>query len=414
MIRYWKSISIILVVILAIGAFYIQAAFAGKSNPEFAITTKSGDETVFKNISLHSNYQMDDLIISTEGSKYQDELSYVDRLVGFYTNSKIKQLQSDYRSFMRGKGDITELYEDEGILAYAEVEFKYHRGEASDFSIDIEVLDKESKERSAFTVDVPEKKNYNYVYINDVRVIDGTLKVTTTNALRSDQFNSDEVHIYHFNLTEQTLVKDEIIGAEQEGKHGKLDYVRLMNDYDELSGEKYLVFEMVYVEDINLEDENLHPDYYPEYIGSEFLTYNLETGEQKRIEIPDEAEQLMKQMRDTPGEIIVNNSKLHFIEVTETGLELIVYNIENGETESKQSVEIPKTDMDLQMNWPMFKIIDDKLYIVSSQIDRETQSPIMVADLNSGDILYVGTVEDRDSGQEKEIYGVNIYDLVVD
>ncbi|RDW21210.1 hypothetical protein [Oceanobacillus chungangensis] len=412
--RYWKSITIIIIVILTFGVFYIQAAIAGNYNPEFAITTTSGDETVLKNLALLSNYQVDDLIISTEGSKYKEDSSYIDLIVGNYTNPKIKQLQGDHRSFMRGKRDISGLYENEGLLAYAEVNFELHRGEASDFSFDIETLDKESGKKTAFTIDVPEKKIFNYVYIEDVRVVDDVMKVTTSNSVKDDKYRTGQIHIYHFNLTDQKLVKDEIIEAEQEGMDGQLDLVRLLNDYEELGGEKYLAFELEYVEDIDLADENLHHDYYPEYKGSELVVYNLETNEQEEIELPDELQQAMKRIDNTFGNIYVHNSKLHFIEMTDTSMEIMVYNLESGETDSKHSIEIPNADTVMQMGSPIYKIRDDKLYVVNSVISRDMQSSIIAVDLATGDKLSEGSLEVQGKEKDKEIYNLHVYDLVIE
>jgi glutaredoxin-related protein len=126
MTKYWKSISIAVITVAAIGFFYIQSTLAGTNYPEFGIETLSGNEEAVEDLILDGDYREgnikgDNFQITAEGTQYNGELSYFDRLDRDYRFPEMNQLQENYKDFMRGKQSMFQLAENERYLVYANI-----------------------------------------------------------------------------------------------------------------------------------------------------------------------------------------------------------------------------------------------------------------------------------------------------
>src|SRR5699024_10331431 len=71
--KYWKTISMMIVIVLGIGTFYIHKAVTASQYPDFIIETVSGDEAEIDNIVLQGSYKRDTIeemvYITPDGSK---------------------------------------------------------------------------------------------------------------------------------------------------------------------------------------------------------------------------------------------------------------------------------------------------------------------------------------------------------
>src|SRR5690625_1575955 len=107
--KYWILIVISVVMIASIGTFYIQSVFATNDKPAFVLEKISGDEKEVDSLLIGGSYYGEltyigeDFEIDLEGTRYLDDSSFFERVEGMYGSSQIKQLQKDYRNFMRGK-----------------------------------------------------------------------------------------------------------------------------------------------------------------------------------------------------------------------------------------------------------------------------------------------------------------------
>src|SRR5699024_5092412 len=124
--KYWKAISMMIVMVLGIGTFYIHKAVTASQYPDFIIETVSGDETEMSDLQLRGHYladTSDELVqISSGGSTYSSDLSYWEQLNGgLYNSPLIERLENEYRGFMRGKNVHGNLYKDGDFLAYADI-----------------------------------------------------------------------------------------------------------------------------------------------------------------------------------------------------------------------------------------------------------------------------------------------------
>src|SRR3954454_21189135 len=139
--RYSKLISIACFIVLVIGTFYIQESMASSKNPDFLIKKVSGNEEEVKGLSIFGeftigNHFLDTLHIDDTETTYTGGLSFIEKLNRVHQSPEIKQLQRDYRNFMRGKAENPALfYEDEAHLAYVNIDWDYetYHNRPSDF-----------------------------------------------------------------------------------------------------------------------------------------------------------------------------------------------------------------------------------------------------------------------------------------
>lgn len=388
MMRYWKIISITIISILAIGAFYIQSALAENNFLDFTFTIKSGDEEAVENLMLQGSYygegeQGQNVTIQTTGTTYSNNNSLLDSINPYYIDPKIKRLQKEYRSFMRGKeNNIAPFYEDEKLLVYADVDWGSMIND-QDFTFDIEVLEKESGETEAFELEVPEKNKYDYIYVENVQMADGELKVITRQSVKRK--NQNEFHVYRFDVSAQKLISDDLITSYQDETDTGWSYTDLISSSN-ISGEenKYITFVKTILEDVQGEGGEI----YSEEVAKELVTYNLETKQMKSTELPDE-------INGESHNAVLIGKMVYFGQDSEAGGELIAYNIESEEIDSNQTIDLlSKEQEDFGL---LMKIHEGKMYIANLFIDRDTNGKIAVIELDTGEILYEGFVNVENS-----------------
>src|SRR5690625_4729725 len=152
--KYWILIVISVVMVATIGTFYMQSVMAGNNKPVFTIEKINGDEKEIESLLLSGfyddglNYLGEDLEISLEGIKYFEDRSFFERIKEDYGSERIKQLQKEYRHFMRGKNySLNSYFENEDYLAYADVSYRNPYEISGELQFSVAVLDKQ-KNRS--------------------------------------------------------------------------------------------------------------------------------------------------------------------------------------------------------------------------------------------------------------------------
>ncbi|MGB2993820.1 MAG: hypothetical protein WBB47_14400, partial [Paenisporosarcina sp.] len=138
--KYWKFTSIIAVIVLSIGTFYVNSAMSATQYPEFVINKKSGNAEEIKSLVLEGgyhegssmNYTNNHLEITSDGSEYRNGSSLLDLVIG-RPAPMIQELQDEYRNFMRGKENLDSFFENNKLLAYADVKYKIGSSTSRDF-----------------------------------------------------------------------------------------------------------------------------------------------------------------------------------------------------------------------------------------------------------------------------------------
>ena len=401
MTRYWKLITITTIIVLTIGTFYISSAMAGNNYPEFVFDKQSGNEDEVALITIHGDYikgeRGNSLEISSEGTVYANELSFLERLNGIYMGGEMKQLQNNYRNFMRGKDNIWSTFEDQKRLAYVDINDNYVVDGPREYIFDIEILEKDSEETIDFTITIPEKKKYNYVQIEDVQILDNVMKVTTVNhSVNGNEWDSEEIHVYSVDIANQKLVNDEVIQLSSEQSSAKNSYMYFVQDQSDIGPATYLIFKKEYME----EEEHADGNYYNESKGSELITYHLASGEQRPIQLPEGINILN-------SFVYLDDSIIYVHKTTDQGLKVSKFNIESQEIETSETIKLPAN-----LNEPLnLKIKDGKLYAVGYEANKNKKAPLLVFDINSGEILYDGIVETKNLTENQLEHRLYIHDM---
>lgn len=381
--RYWKVIVLAAIVILGIGTYYIQNAFASPDYPEFHLEKVSGDEGVVDGLifmgSYIDNYKEfgEDVRITPEDTIYQSERSYFDNMTEGFQDSTIKRLQSDYRKFMRGKNESSSsFFEDDKRLIYADT-----FGKESDEGFKIEMLDKETNETTDFQVEIPEN-NINYLNVVDVQADEKDVFITTRNFYTHDP-NKPETeegyHVYRINIENGSLIDDEVI-FENKTDHsdkGWTELVEVNNDTD-IGKEDYFVFRLDHIKEVGEYDEYDDYETYYKTESSDFFAYHFGTNELKELKIPDEG-------LGADKTAYVHEGAVYFLNKTKSGFELIRYQMDNGEL---NTTEVPTT-LDLYDGNIFIVFHDGKMYIPNSSLEGSAAN-LFVLDEKTGKLVYEG------------------------
>jgi len=413
--RYWKLISISVIIVLVIGTFYIQSSMASGSNPEFVFEKVSGNEQEIEGLTVFADFYKGNtggayLQISENGSVYNDGSTYVDRYQGINLSPELKRFIEDYRSFMRGKNlTPSYFYEDDKNIAYASIDWEHNGVRPSDFMFDISVLDKETEEDMSFKLEVPQTERVlNYVDIESVQIVQDQLKIITQNQSYDGKIPADimEIHVYTIDIGEQKIGSDEIIVDSSEiNPHQTIDVSMVGKNWDKVSSPTMnFVFKNVILEEVEINEW----EYGLEEVESDIFVYNLGTNEQERLDLPEELNEANTET--------VNGSTIYFSRNLEETMEVMAYNYQSGEIEAEFSFDVPKNN-ELQESGEQtisYKIKNEKIYIVGTNKDSKTEAPITVADLKTGETLYEGKVAVENKEKLGSDYSLTIHDIEID
>ncbi|RLL42037.1 hypothetical protein D8M04_15750 [Oceanobacillus piezotolerans] len=421
--HYWKLISIILFFVLVIGTFYVREGVADNAYPEFSIQTVSGDKMEIANLSLDGEYRNsqtglgDWVEITHGGSTYVTEISFFEQATENYVHQPLKRLIEEYRGFMRGKWHGGEyFFENEQLIAYADISSERSNSiGVGDLNFEIEVLDKESDQTKSIEMVVPEQENYQYMRVAGVQVTGSYLQVITYS---ETQDRTIEYLMYTFDIDDLSLINQETIFASERPEQDGNTWVEvnLENDYEDIGPVSYLVFSKEVIETIPLTHDP-SSGYEERIVEGVLLAYSVETGEKKEIELP---ETLIEQMNNGDGMydmISVHESSVYFGAMTENGIEVTPYQLEEEAFGEKQTFNYITT-LEMEDDYyhyypPQFVMEDSKLYFADPHKDKEKDVSVYVADLKTGETLYEGSIEIEGAnimqlGHELYIYGLEV------
>jgi len=397
--RYWKVIVLAAIVILGIGTYYIQNAFASSGYPEFHLEKVSGDEDVVGGLifmgSYFDNYKVigENVKITSEDTIYQSQLSYFDNLTEVFQDSTIKKLQSDHRKFMRGKNENpSSFFEDDKRLIYADP-----LGIGSDEGFRIEILDKETNETTDFQVEVP-KSNINYMNVVDVQVDEKNVIITTRNLYTRNPNESESeegYHVYRINIENGSLIGDEVI-YENKVDHSDKGWTELMevNNNTDIGKDDYFVFQLDHIKEVGEYDEYNDYETYHKTESSDFFAYHFETNELKELKLPDN-----RLVAEKPA--YVHEGDVYFLNKTKSGFELIRYQLDDGKL---NTIEVPTTLNLMEGNTNVI-FHDGKMYIPNS---NEEGTNLFVLDEKTGKLVYEGEMK---ANKELENVSLDLYEL---
>ncbi|WP_249871428.1 hypothetical protein [Oceanobacillus saliphilus] len=398
--RYWKLISIVLITVLVIGTFYIQTGIAKSELPEFDIKTISGNEAELDRIALLGHYGSGGLIdyleITESGTEYASGDSFLRQLSGNYTSSEVKRLQKNYRNFMRGKNNgMGTFFENESIVAYAKLGMdSMSVSNYQPHSIDISILNKETKKETSFDISIVDD-NYQSMYIYAVYV-DEEMKILTNNSYYDSQAGKErtEVHVYSIDISAEKLVNDDVILNTEDASPKTIAGIHIPGNLDETDTTNYLLKREIHKE---VSDER---ESYYELTDAELFLYDIGTNELEPINLSNDY-----LMNAYP--IFINDAFIYFLQEDEGELKIVIYNVATKEVERNQTFNFSNND---PLYDSFYKIKDEKLYIINTYYKFAASGSIFIADINTGETLFEGTIE-MDNSDQQRMSDLYIYDI---
>jgi len=412
--RYGKLSVIAVLVVLTIGIYYIQPIFTAETKPEFTISEKKGNQELIEDMTIEGYYYENnlfgigtDLEITPEGTTYYSNQPYQNQLQGSVSaNKKMTQLQKKYRSFMRGKNYfLTNFFEDESILAYAEITTNRFSSVTEESEFKIEVLNKKTEEVLSYSVDFPKTTEYVSIYVEDVQVANNKLIVVTNGYASNKDDMQDEQHLYSIDLPNEKIEKDEKIQLDLVDVTGKqVQYVELINEATDIASAKFLVYRVVLEDtqiemEINQGEQEIAPPVYG------LIGVNVETGEQFLIDISKEVGS--QGLGDT---LPLENTTLYTYKINETSLSIYAYQLDQKELTEVESVALSKTQKKALKEGMTMQINEGLAFFVSSSNASDKDMQIMTFDSRSGELVLEGAIDEKASKSVKRdelgLYGI--------
>ncbi|OLS35429.1 hypothetical protein [Bacillus sp. MRMR6] len=404
--KYWKLTSIIVVIVLSIGTFYVTSALSAEPYPEFVIQAQSGDAKEIESLVLEGAYAADttagsyigtNVKISEEGSTYASN-SFLDQVIG-QPPTLIKELREEYRSFMRGKNSyIPSFFENEQFIAYAADNYQ-HGSLSTRFFLDLSVLNKEDASINTFTIEIPDGKELDYFFVEDVQMIEDELYVITKNAVRmlKDHLYYEE-HIYTIDVANQKISSDEAIIQVSEEQKDIRSNVHLVptNPTQAMEQLIFIKTDWRFTEDEESRQEKL--------ISQEVYSYDLHTKETTKIDVPG-------LQLDENRLYYFDGSTIYFMSVAGEDLAVTPYSLVDHQVGQLFRVQLSGKEGLMHGRTTLVK--DGKLYVVSPQMTSTMDSEVVVADVKTGETLFKGQLALKDPSEKKKNFELAIHEVYV-
>ncbi|MBD8069080.1 hypothetical protein [Bacillus sp. PS06] len=403
--KYWKSIAIIVVIIFSLGAFYVNAASSVVIHPAFVIETLSGDANEIKPLQLvghysdtsSMNYVSTSVTLDEEGSTYQNR-SFLNNLIG-HPPGLISEYRDNYRNFMRGKNfDINSYFENDKHLAYADVEYNLSSIKSRDFKFNLAVLTKADGNIDSFQLEVPNGNKFDYMYVEDVQLIENKLFIITHSYKYQGDNYVNEKHNYTIDVTTHKMENDDIIiQGTTDGAKTRTD-TQLVSS-NPIGASEHLIFietEWEIIEDMESSRE--------EVIKQEFISYNILTKEKETIDLPN-------LQLDENNLSFFDGSTIYFMTFGNQELIVTPYHLEDDK--AGDSYSIPLSGEDGMAYAHMTTVKNDKLYITSSQMTNDIEADVIVADATTGETLFTGKIAFKDPAEFTNPFELYFYSMYV-
>ncbi|MGN1387334.1 MAG: hypothetical protein ACI4XS_12060 [Bacillus sp. (in: firmicutes)] len=382
--RYVFTIVLALAGIIGISLFYGYVNETVAAPEDFKIETVAGDEKEMEHVSLAGMLYAQNIPYSILLSQNQTELNTDSAINWMHTASvysasdiRIKELQKEYRSFMRGKENPYQLYEDEDFLVYGELDVKKVADEKYEGDIHLSFFDKAKKEGKDFVLSLPkELGEYSYLNISDVQLLEQEVVLM----FQAEQNEVSAVWRVAVNINQEKVVEHTLI---HEMDSVGSNYMSVGND--SLTKEKYMpISEM---RDEEQDDGTI-------LTAERLFVVNVENGELLEINFPDKTEY----------NIQVNDESIYYIEYGEGAV--YTYNF------TKKVFE-PLWKHDTLTNGNiLWAIKGDRTYLLengSDNLEERTAGDIhfYVLHTDSGQELYHGRI--AGVGENTDINFTTIY-----
>lgn len=387
--KQYRNLMIIIVgICLCFSTFYINKAFSTSDFPEYSIQKVSGDENILKNIKLEGFYNPTSyLTVTNTGSEYDTELSFFRQIDLKHSDGRLDSYREKYPSFMRGKIDPHSFIVNKNQLMHVDLSYKNSRtGTLSDFAFKVSALNTKTKESTTFKLPFSNQKNLRYSYIEDVRLVNNTLKVITANEERDNDQRNTFYNLYSIDLETQKLIKEDRIGFDEDRRQDEHVYYSAVTEMSPFQDNEIFLYEIV--------KEKLAEDGETTARKNDFYLYNLRTQEHQPLKLT--ADIKMSYENGEELNYVYDDQYLYISKITESEVEIISYDMNKQEIAKVYKIPVKNKD-----NARILSITDNR--IVLESFDKDTHQPsIQVYDIQDGKPLFNGSIEIKNKQDNKE------------
>lgn len=394
--KYWKIIVIAVFIVATISTYYIQTAIASKTDIPLKITTLSGNEAEIENITAQVSYHDGQvshwLYITKDGVLDQMGRYSLDDFLLPTQPFLFKGYIADYRNFMREKYfDVNNFTEDEQRVAYVRNEGNVQKiriGEPIVYKVDI--LEKQTKERSTFDVAIPTSTNYSWVSVRDVHLTAGELKFLVV----GHHLNSGvELTIHTVDEKNQQLTHSETL-ATVNGRENHYSNIHVYNDENAPQNEQYYLYK-------NSSGKYEQNGAVEQVVLDEYYLYTISTGQAEKWELP----------KDLVGSVELTTLQGNEIfTVTTSANDSKLYRYDIKQKQWAEPLTISYKEHPLEEAKSHLRILEGKLHIID-QVAND--SVWFIYDVYTGEQLFKGEIVHDESENLQLNYELVIEQLYV-
>ncbi|MCZ0874344.1 hypothetical protein [Peribacillus sp. AS_2] len=393
--RYLCSIIIGMVVILSIGTYYVKVASSASSLPKYTFKTLEGSDKELVPVIINATLQKgsnfyEPLTIESNTTTYASERSYLENLTG-RQGHEIERLVKEHRSFMRGKGSISSLYEDDDFLAYARVNSEYTKSGNMDAEFDIGLLEKKDEEETSFQIELPNQGRIMNADVRDVQLVHSKLQVLTMNDVNSNnEKQTKEVHLYTIDVANKKVLSDKTLVSETYTDPNQVDFEMPIDVAP--SQPNNMVF-------ISVNKGVNHEDGFEEKLKeSKLLSYNYES---EKLETVKKGSLSLDMARSG----YADGKNLYAVEMKSGKYRIKTFDLSSQTLRNDTELDIAANEE--EQYTVAFK--NGRVYFLLNGMNQEGKSnkpaKLLIADIKTGKTLYKGeTVINKKNSKSFQLY----------
>ncbi|WP_010098263.1 hypothetical protein [Ornithinibacillus scapharcae] len=419
--RLWKLITLTIVIVAVLVTYFVYTSLVvAKQFPEVVIENIKGDEEFIKDVTVSGDYYQDNEIymsafmVSTKGSKYRSNLSFIEDLNPNFPPDEVSTLQKDYKRFMRGKWNIPGYYfQNDEYLAYAVAKTDEWNGVNNpEYYFEVEVLTKETNETNSFTIDIPDRENFYNVQVVDVQVFNGEVKVVTQiGYYTTNQRYEYEIKVYAIDMKNGKITSDETIGRDEKGQENSDEGsgYSLLNDFGNISEQKHLIVQKEDQREVKVTTEDNMESVETQTVDRTFFVYDLESNERQELTLSKEIQKEIMSLDYLVAASSVDGY-VYLTFIVNGDLSIVGYDLENGNEEIEYRINLEKFGMEEPR---VLKIKDKRFYLSDYQLTNESSAKVIVGDITTGKVLYEGEIVLKDAKFKSEKDRLELTNIVI-
>lgn len=380
--RYWVSIVLSVFVIVGLGTYYVYGAMV--QFPEYKISKVSGDVNEGNKIIVQGaflvrgRYQY--LNATTEGRDYPSRRNIFSQIFSgteSWRNEQadIHQIFKDHRSFMRGKGNINNFYQDDEWIIYADAVVNNTSALKSEIVLSIDSINQTTGAVEHYETILDDSSDYSYIYVEDVQMIGEQVHMLINQRSKGNLNGSAvEYHDYVVDVNSGALMNNGRVAFGDNPKNNIKQFDRSISNTIYSSPSEYSLLVVT--------DEQTRANDYMGKFDQHLYSYSYKTGELK-----DLSDLLMKEGIDDNGDVRLDSNVLSILNYQTDFISISRYNIDTGTlTNEVLSLTAQQLGVDKIISGNMK---NNKLYILSQS---NFIPQIAVLDATNGAILYTGKI----------------------